>query len=64
MAITKAQAKAKNKYKAKIKVYRFECYPTEPEIINKLEEERQNSGIASYIKNLIKKDIAERKNKA
>lgn len=55
---TEAQKRARNKYKLKVKKYTLECYPTEPEIIAKLEAERQADGYSAYIKRLIKEDIA------
>ena len=59
MSKSAAQKKAHNNYAKKIKLYRFECYPnTEPEIIEKLEKEKQAGGYAKYIKKLIREDIA------
>lgn len=56
---TTAQKKAKAKYKkSSVKVYRVECYPTDADISAKLEAEKQKGGYATYIKELIRKDIA------
>lgn len=52
-----SQKKAKAKYKSKVKVFRIECYPTEADIIAKLEEEKQKEGYATYIKDLIRADM-------
>lgn len=49
--------KAKAKYKSKVSVFRIECYPTETDIIAKLEEEKQKEGYATYIKKLIREDM-------
>lgn len=56
-----SQKKAKAKYKSKVKVFRIECYPTEADIIAKLEEEKQKEGYAAYIKNLIRADMVKKK---
>lgn len=45
---------AKKRYKKKIKVIRIELYPTERDIIEKIESMPQYS---PYIKGLIRKDI-------
>lgn len=54
---TEAGRKAKRKYKMKVKCYRVDFYPTESELIRKLENERKKGGYAPYIKALIKEDI-------
>lgn len=62
---TEAQKRARKNYRKKIKTYTLECYPeTEPELIAKIEEEKEKGkkniagGYAAYIKKLIREDIA------
>ena len=59
MALTDAQRRAKQKYSKNKKVVRVELFPsTEADIIEKLEQIKQNGGaVATYIKNLIRQDI-------
>lgn len=54
---SEAQRRAAKKYKAKVKTYTIECYPTDANIIYKLESERAKNGYSNYIKKLIKNDI-------
>ena len=59
MSLTEAQKKAKARYKRKaVKDFTIECYPAEADIIAKLEAEKQAGGYATYIKSLIRKDLA------
>lgn len=55
---TEAQRKARNNYRKKVNRYTLECYPTDSDIIAKLEEEKQGGGYNAYIKELIRRDIA------
>ncbi len=59
MALTDAQRRAKQKYAKSKKVVRVELFPsTEADIIEKLEQIKQNGGgVATYIKELIRQDI-------
>lgn len=52
------QRKAKNKYREKITTIRFELYPTDEDIKERLDE-RLSSGEpkATYLKRLIREDI-------
>lgn len=54
MAITEAQRRARKEYDKKCRRYVVTAYPTEPEIIAKLDS--QESYVA-YIKELIRADI-------
>lgn len=54
---TEVGRRAKRKYKAKIKRYTLEFYPTESELVEKLENKRKKGGYTPYIKALIKEDI-------
>lgn len=56
-----SQKRARDKYNAKAKRYYLECYPSETDIIEKLEAERDNDGYVKYIKRLIREDIAKSK---
>ena len=60
MSLTAAQKRARNNYKQKVKRYEIQCYPTEPEIIAKLEAEKGKGGYVPYIKDLIRADIAKK----
>lgn len=53
-----SQKRAKKKYQEKAKRYYLDCYPSEADIIEKLEAERDNDGYVKYIKRLIREDIA------
>ena len=55
--------KAQRKYNKKAKRYYIDCYPSESDLIAKLEAERDNEGYVTYIKNLIRADIAKSENK-
>lgn len=55
---TEAQRKARNNYRKKVSRYTLECYPTDSDIVAKLEEEKQGGGYNAYIKELIRRDIA------
>lgn len=52
--MTDAEKRAKKKYKEKVKYFRLELYPTEQDIINKLDDVPNKAG---YIKSLIRADI-------
>lgn len=56
MALTEAQKRAKQKYydKMKIKKVSIELYPTDEDIIQKLNEQPSKQ---AYIKELIRKDL-------
>lgn len=56
MALTEAQKRAKQKYydKMKIKKVSIELYPTDEDIIQKLNEQPSKQ---AYIKDLIRKDL-------
>lgn len=56
-----SQKAAKKKYQEKSKRYYLECYPSETDIIAKLESEREKDGYVKYIKRLIREDIAKNK---
>lgn len=53
--MTEAQKKAKKKYKQKIKRIYIEFHPTEKQLLEHIEKQPQKQ---TYIKNLIRKDIA------
>ena len=53
-----SQKRAVKKYREKSKRYYLECYPSETDIIEKLEAEREVDGYVRYIKRLIREDIA------
>jgi hypothetical protein len=57
----RANRNAKKKYKLKCKVYQLCAYPTDSDIIAKLERVRELNGgnYSPYIKALIRKDIKE-----
>lgn len=55
---TDAQKKARNNYRKKLKTFYIECYPADNDVIAKLEAEKQGGGYATYIKKLIREDIA------
>lgn len=59
---SEAQKRARQKYaKTKIKKFTLDCYPTDADIKEKLKEEKQNGGYATYIKRLIREDLAKQK---
>ena len=53
--MTEAQKRAKSKYQEKVRAFRIEVYPTEQDILEKLESVDK---YATYIKKLIRDDIA------
>lgn len=53
--MTEAQKRAKKRYSAKVKKITVEFYPTEAELLERLNSQPQKQ---TYIKNLIRKDIA------
>lgn len=52
--MTDAERRAKKKYREKTIFFRLELYPTDADIINKLDNVPTKAG---YIKNLIREDI-------
>lgn len=58
--MTEAQKRAKAKYQEKVRAFRIEVYPTEQDILDKLESVER---YATYIKNLIREDIAKEKDR-
>ena len=56
-----SQKRARDKYNAKSKRYYIDCYPSEADIIEKLEAERSADGYVKYIKRLIREDIEKQK---
>lgn len=62
MALTEAQRRAKQKYSAKGKRLTIDFYPSESDIIERLEQIKKNGGgVATYIKSLIRADIEAKK---
>lgn len=58
MPKTEAQKRASKKYDAKAKRIELKIFPSEQDILVKLNEEIENgSGYAPYIKRLIREDI-------
>lgn len=56
------QRRAKNKYKSKVVTLRVDLYPTEEDIKERLAERLENGEPrATYIKRLIREDIARKK---
>lgn len=58
--MTEAQKRAKKTYGTKCKRLLLTFYPTEDDLLKKLEEERQKApqrAYSGYIKDLIRKDI-------
>lgn len=53
--LTEAQKRAKAKYQEKVRMFRIAVYPTEQDILEKLESLDQYT---PYIKQLIRDDIA------
>lgn len=58
--MTEAQKRAKAKYKEKVRTFRIDVYPTEKDILDKLESELP---YAAYIKRLIREDIEREKDR-
>lgn len=56
---TEAQKRARDKYNAKARQLIIRIYPSEPDILQKINE--QQDGYAPYIKRLIREDIARSK---
>lgn len=56
---TEAQKRARDKYNAKARQLIIRIYPSEPDILEKINE--QQGGYARYIKRLIREDIARSK---
>lgn len=54
MALTEAQKRAKAKYNEKVVKVTIELYPTDKDLIEKLQEQPSKQ---AYIKELIRKDI-------
>ena len=52
---TEAQKRARDKYNAKARQLIIRIYPSEPDILQKINE--QQDGYAPYIKRLIREDI-------
>ena len=55
--LTEAQKRAKAKYNSKVTKVSIELYPSDTDIIQKLQEQPSKQG---YIKDLIRKDLKER----
>lgn len=50
--------RAKAKYKEKVKTIRFDCFPTDSDIINYLEAKKAaGEPTATYLKRLIREDM-------
>lgn len=58
--MSEALKRAKAKYKEKVRTFRVDVYPTEQDILDKLESVDR---YATYIKNLIREDIAKKKDR-
>lgn len=58
--MTDAQRRAKAKYQEKVRMFRIAVYPTEQDILDKLESVEQYT---PYIKRLIREDIAREKDR-
>ena len=58
--MTEAQKRAKAEYRKKVKTIHIEIYPSEQDILDKLESVDR---YATYIKNLIREDIAKEKDR-
>lgn len=57
--MSEAAKKAKKKYKAKVKRFSIDFYPTEVELYEHIQKQPQKQ---TYIKNLIKTDIKKKGN--
>lgn len=62
MARTEAQKRANKKYDAKAKRLTIAIFPSEPDILAKVNEEIEKGGYAPYIKRLIREDIERSQN--
>lgn len=58
MSIKDKDRKARANYQKKVTKVTFEIYPTEEDIKARLEEKKNGEGKATYIKRLIREDIA------
>lgn len=58
--MTDAQRRAKAKYQEKVRMFRVAVYPTEQDILDKLESVEQYT---PYIKRLIREDIEREKDR-
>lgn len=59
MALKDCQRKARAKYREKVEKLQFELYPSEEDIKNRIAERVEaGEGKATYIKRLIREDIA------
>lgn len=61
MSKTEAQKRAQKKYDAKAKQLILRIYPSEQDILKKINEEAEKDGYAPYIKRLIREDIERNK---
>lgn len=53
-----SQKRAKAKYKQKVKEIRFDCFPTDQDIINHIEAKKAaGEPVATYLKRLIREDM-------
>jgi|GEM_PF-6790427 len=57
--MTEAHQRAKKKYRAKLKRFTIEFYPTEAELIAQIEKQPKKQ---TYIKDLIRADIERKRN--
>ena len=58
MSIKPTDRKARANYRAKLKRIQFDIYPTEQEIADRIDEQKEKGeAIAAYIKRLIREDI-------
>ena len=57
MPKTEAQKRASKKYDAKAKQLILRIYPSEPDLVEKINDEIDKGGYAPYIKRLIRDDI-------
>ena len=62
MSKTEAQKRANKKYDAKARQLILRIYPSEPDILAKINAEIDKGGYAPYIKRLIREDIERSKN--
>lgn len=62
MPRTEAQKRANKKYDAKARQLILRIYPSEPDILAKINAEIDKGGYAPYIKRLIREDIERSKN--
>lgn len=62
MPRTEAQKRANKKYDAKARQLIIKIFPSEPDILEKINAEIEKGGYAPYIKRLIREDIERSKN--